>query len=242
LEMKLCSHVVTHDTGLAPNPFHGYCTSALCTPSHMNLKKLHEGDWLIGNSPKKDGNKLVYAMRIWPVLSMDQYFGDDRFQCKKPKWDGTLEEQCGDNIYFRDGDGHWKRLPSRFHNDCDHFKQDIGKDLAGHPVFIAKHLYYFGCKRVIIPHALEGVIHYGRSAHYSYSDDDLADEFVRWLEANHKPGVLGKPRDMRDHSGETGAMLTDWIADCTCQSKNQHHSDCQPKSQSSSERYGGGCP
>ena len=32
--MKLYSHIFTADTGLAPNPFHGYCTSALCTPSH----------------------------------------------------------------------------------------------------------------------------------------------------------------------------------------------------------------
>jgi hypothetical protein len=66
--MRLCSHVITDDTGLAPNPFHGYCTSALCTPSHTNAK-LKEGDWLIGNSPKKDGNRLVYAMRISEVSS-----------------------------------------------------------------------------------------------------------------------------------------------------------------------------
>ena len=34
--MRIARHVVTQDTGLAPNPFHGFCTSALCTPSHMD--------------------------------------------------------------------------------------------------------------------------------------------------------------------------------------------------------------
>src|SRR5437870_2160870 len=78
-KMRLCSHVVTVDAGLAPNPFHGYCTTAVCTPSHMNLK-LEKGDWLIGNSPNEDGNRLVYAMRIADVLSMNQYFHDARFK------------------------------------------------------------------------------------------------------------------------------------------------------------------
>jgi hypothetical protein len=62
--MRLCSHVVTDDTGFAPNPFHGYCTGAVCTPSHKSAG-LKEGDWLIGHSTKKDGHRLVYAMCQW---------------------------------------------------------------------------------------------------------------------------------------------------------------------------------
>src|SRR3972149_2464014 len=98
--MKICSHVITNDTGLAPNPFHGYCTTALCTPSHMNAR-LKLGDWLIGNSIRDDGNRLVYAMHIAEVLSMDEYFHDSGFHAKKPKASGALDEQCGDNFYFR---------------------------------------------------------------------------------------------------------------------------------------------
>ena len=233
--MRLCSHVITDDTGLAPNPFHGYCTSAVCTPSHMNLK-LEKGDWLIGNSPNEDGNRLVYAMRISDVLSMNQYFHDDRFKDKKPKPDGTLEEQCGDNIYFQDG--HWKRMPSRFHNDCDNFSKDIGKNFAGHPVFVAEHFYYFGRRRVDIPDHLVDVIQKTQGSHYS---DHLADDFVTWLKANHELGVRGMPSDMADHAGETGTMLTEWIADCTGEAKNRQRPDCQPKSQPSSERRRRGC-
>jgi hypothetical protein len=162
--MRLCSHVITHDTGLAPNPFHGYCTSALCTPSHMKAQ-LKEGSWLMGNSEKGDGYRLVYAMRISKRISMYDYFHDDRFGHKKPKPGGTPEEQCGDNIYCTDLAGKWKRLPSRFHNKCSNFKQDTGNDPAGRPVFVAEHFYYFGSRRVDIPDELEGIIKRGKGIH-----------------------------------------------------------------------------
>jgi hypothetical protein len=182
--MKLYSHVITDDTGLAPNPFHGFCTSALCTPSHKNAK-LGNGDWLIGNSRRREGNRLVYAMRISEVLRMNDYFQDGRFECKKPKPDGTSIEQCGDNIYFRGGNGQWKRLPSRFHNDRNAFVKDVGDEFAGRPVFVAEHFYYFGRRRVAIPNKFAGVICGGIGIH---DKSDSADDFVTWLEDNHQPG------------------------------------------------------
>ena len=227
--MRLCSHVVTADHGLAPNPFHGYCTSALCTPSHVNAR-LQKGDWLIGHSTRKDGNRLVYAMCISEVLTMDQYFHDSRFADKKPKPDGTLEEQCGDNFYYKYGLDRWRRLPSRFHNHAANFIKDVGKNFAGHPVFVAEHFYYFGCRRIAIPEKFQRVIRNRQGIHYR--SGPLADEFVTWLEANYKPGVLGKPRHMEDHAGETGRMLIDLVADCTGQTESQERSDCRPKSRS----------
>ena len=237
--MKLYSHVITDDTGLAPNPFHDFCTSAVCTPSHKNAK-LGNGDWLIGNSRRREGNRLVYAMRIAEVLSMNDYFRDDRFERKKPKPDGTWIEQCGDNMYFRGDDGQWKRLPSRFHNDRNAFVKDVGHDLAGHPVFVAEHFYYFGRRRVAIPDKLAGVICSGQSVH---DKSDLADEFVTWLEDNHQTGILGTPRDMLDHAVETGTMITELISDAAGQMKNQERRGCRPQSQSVTEiqRRSRGC-
>jgi hypothetical protein len=184
--MKLCSHVIKHDCGLAPNPFHGYCTTALCTPSHMRAR-LVEGDWLIGVSPRGDGNRLVYAMRISERLSMNEYFHDERFESKKPKPDGTEIEQCGDNIYYQRRT-RWTRLPSHFHNGPN----DLDKD-AGCPVFVAEHFYYFGGNRVAIPDDLKGVIQPRQGISYK---NHLADKFVTWLEANYKPGLIGTPRDI----------------------------------------------
>jgi hypothetical protein len=35
MNTKLRSYIVRVDTGLAPNPFWGFCTLALCTPNHQ---------------------------------------------------------------------------------------------------------------------------------------------------------------------------------------------------------------
>lgn len=206
--MKLCAHVITTDAGLAPNPFHGYCTTAVCTPSHRNAQ-LRPGDWLIGHSPRADGNRLVYAMHLAEVLTMDQYFHDVRFQAKKPKPAGALDEQCGDNLYFRDS-GRWKRLPSRFHNSSAAFQKDVGKNLKGRPVFIARKFYYFGENSVAIPAQLERVILKRQGIHYPKGD--LPVKFVTWLQANYAPGIFGQPRDLSDRSRETGPMVADYSA------------------------------
>lgn len=214
--MGLRSHVVTFDGGLAPNPFHGYCTSAVCTPSHTNAR-LKEKDWLIGHSSKGDGNRLVYAMRISEILRMNQYFDDERFERKKPKMDGKPEQQCGDNIYYQNADGRWQRLPSPFHNDTRSLEQD-----PAHLVFIAKHFYYFGDKRVSFPPELEGVICGGQGTRIK---DHLADVFVAWLEANYEPGVLGMPLDMRDYTGTDSAAHA--ALDAICRPKSG--SNCEPR-------------
>jgi len=46
---KICFYRMTDDTGFAPNPFHGYCTVATCTPNHMRGRtRLREGDYIVG--------------------------------------------------------------------------------------------------------------------------------------------------------------------------------------------------
>jgi Nucleotide modification associated domain 2/Nucleotide modification associated domain 3 len=194
----------------------------------MNAQ-LKKGDWLIGNSPKKDGNRLVYAMRISDVLSMNQYFHNKQFEAKKPKPDGTLIEQCGDNIYYQRGVNQWTRLPSPFHNSRKNFEKDVG-----HHVFVAEHFYYFGRRRVAIPDNLREVIQDRQGIHYK--KDRLADDFVAWLEANHKPGILGTPLDMEDRSAETDPILTDLNANRARQALNRGRSNCRPKSNQTQQR------
>jgi Nucleotide modification associated domain 2 len=216
-EMKLFSHIVKDDLGVAPNPFHGYCTTAVCTPSHMNLR-LEEGDWLIGTSPKKDSHKLVYAMCILKPLTMNEYFCDERFQCKKPKRDGTDIEQRGDNIYYKHGE-EWKQLHSEFHGKGNK-EQDVGKNDQGHPVFVAKHFYYFGYKREKIPSEFKDVIWEGQGGRYTRGE--LAGKFVSWLKAKPKCGIIGFPGDIVDQRGKTKATCTGHhIAESTPQHENE---------------------
>lgn len=53
--MRLLSYIIKHDTGLAPNPLHGYCTLAVCTPNHQNAD-IKKDDWILGLSGKAQGH------------------------------------------------------------------------------------------------------------------------------------------------------------------------------------------
>jgi hypothetical protein len=189
--MKICSYVVKRDTGLAPNPFWGYCSLAVCTPNHQRAR-LIPGDWLVGNSPVGYGQRLVYAMQIDEVLDFDAYFRDPKFSLKKPKPNGTFKERVGDNFYFRKGDK-WKRLPFALHSDEASFHKDLGKDLRGSPVFVGQHYYYFGDRRIPFPDKFNAIVR--RRQGIKYTEGRLAGNFVRWLKQYHRPGLIGRPLD-----------------------------------------------
>lgn len=202
-KMKICRYVMTNDSGLAPNPYHGWCTLALCTPNHKNAK-LSPGDWIVGHSDIKDGNKLIYAMRVEKVLNFNQYFNDPDFQNKKPKLLGEREEQCGDNFYYSEN-GQWRRLTSWNHNDSEHFIKDVGSDLKGRPVFVSQDFYYFGDRREPFPDEFKALIKDRHGITYKdpkhlpkhFKDSEhFYSSFVEWLRTNSKEkGQIGKPRD-----------------------------------------------
>ena len=187
--MRLCSYVMTHDFGFAPNPFGGYCTLAACTPNHCRVN-LGEGDWLVGHSSVQYGQELIYAMKILEVLGLDCYYREPRFQFKKPQFGRTLREACGDNIYYKNQDGTWGRHKSGFHTERSRQEQDQ----KGDRVFIAKHFYYFGRESVKIPDHLKGIIHAGPSCNCKHPEP-LARAFVDWLQTSYTPGRHALPRD-----------------------------------------------
>jgi hypothetical protein len=191
--MKILCHVVMCDTGLAPNPFHGYCTTAVCTPSHRNAK-LEPGDWIVGHTSASatKPRHLVYAMRVDEILGLDAYFRDARFQAKKPRADGTAEDCCGDNIYFKH-DNVWCWISPSLHDDSRSHMKDIGK---GNPrAFISEHFFYFGENSPPIESSMRYILHAGQSYHYVRSNQ--ATDFVQWLDAHHGPaGLKGSPRDL----------------------------------------------
>ena len=76
---RLCTYIITNDTGLAPNPFWARCTLSVCTPNHQGAN-LHEGDWIAGFLSKNRGYKFVYAMELSERLNLNDYFNDSRFQ------------------------------------------------------------------------------------------------------------------------------------------------------------------
>jgi len=199
--MRLCSYIVKKDTGLAPNPFWGYCTLAVCTPNHMGILA-EPGDWFLGTTMAERGNKLLYAMEVLERLHFDDYFKAPRFNKKKPVINGTWRQRCGDNMYFKDAAGNWKQHPSLFHRDED----VIRKDLKNQYVFISKHFYYFGNKAFKIPIKYSDLIWRSQGVKCSH-DSECVKGFVGWLKTKYKPGVHGEPIDRERKARATSQTI-----------------------------------
>ncbi len=135
--MTLFSYIVTHDSGFAPNPFFGYCTLACCKP---DIRRVAQKDhWVVGLTPKAQGNAVVYFMRVGEVLDYPGYWTDDRFNEKKPRHDGDGRQKVGDNIY--------EPLPDGEREHCMNKK----KDIDGYNVLISETFAYFGSKPLPLP-------------------------------------------------------------------------------------------
>ncbi len=211
--MKLLKYVMTTDSGLAPNPFFGVCSLALCTPNHMNAK-LEVGDWVVGHSSRKQGNKLVYAMRLTKILDMPSYFA--AFPEKRPNPTGSLVEQCGDNLCDYQG-GQWTRLPSACHNNVDIFKQD-----QGHPVFLAEgedNFWYFGGNDNHLTAAFNDQFPELIKDRQGFSyerNEQLIAKFEAWLRSMGYSGPCGSPRDLPPQPSGTYLVQIDpeerWVS------------------------------
>lgn len=187
--MRLCSYVVKHDTGLAPNPFWGYCTLAVCTPNHMGIKA-QPGDWFLGATQKELGDKIVYAMRVSETLSFDEYNDDPRFEDKKPVMKAPWKKRSGDNLYYRDKRGTWQQRPNPYHDTHEDRKKDLR-----HPfVFIGHHFYYFGESAVSIPQEYFDLL-WRRQGLKCNHDPQLVRDFISWLQSTYDSGIHGEPRD-----------------------------------------------
>jgi hypothetical protein len=133
-------------------------------------------------------------MRLTQVLDMQTYFTN--FPEKRPVRNGSYEQQCGDNLYFRDGD-RWARLPSAEHNT----EQDFAKD-RGRPVFLAdgtENYWYFGagsklCKLDGFTDRFPWLLKDRQGFSYIYDERRIA-AFATWLDEFGQRGLIGQPRD-----------------------------------------------
>lgn len=185
---KICSYIVKYDVGLAPNPFWGYCTLAVCTPNHQGAKLLKD-DWIIGISPKEDGNRLVYLMQLTEQpMHFNQYYSDKRFQNKKPNKRGNYKEIVGDNFYFLGENKIWKQHSTLLHNDIESFNQDTEYPY----VFISKNFSYLGNKRIPLNKDYEKFIYARQGIKYFY-DIELIGQLSEEIKNNYGTGLIGRP-------------------------------------------------
>lgn len=187
--MRLCSYIITNDTGFAPNPFGGYCTLAACTPNHQGVR-LSGGDWVVGHATGGLGRGLIHAMQVAETLDFDTYYKDPRFRHKKPRFDGSWRAACGDNIYYRAANGAWTQHPTLFHDTPENRLQDTRNPR----VFVSEHFYYFGENAPEVPKRFSALLRDRQGCKCSHPEE-LLRAFLEWLHERFEPGIHGDPRD-----------------------------------------------
>ncbi len=187
--MRLFSYIVAHDTGLAPNPFWGYCTLSCCKPTIRRTANV--GDYIVGLSSKSKGNKVIYAMEVKEILTISEYFRDERFTGKIPDYSKeTVVHKCGDNFYEPLPNDSYRQLRS-LHSDGD--EEDLGNkqhDLGGKNVLISQNFVYFGSKAIDLPDRF-AELKVGRS-HKNRFSDELVSDFIQFVSA-HEKGMHAPP-------------------------------------------------
>lgn len=195
--MRLYSYVVAYDSGSAPNPFWGCCTLAICKPAIRRTAKV--GDWVVGIGPanKPTRGKVVYAMQVSEVLTLDAYFRDVRFGAKKPRG-GSKDprHRVGDNVY-RQVKGEWRKYAGGTHTE-----RHLAKDVSGKNVLIGARFYYFGREAVALPKGL-ALVGKGGQGHRSWFPRTYIEMLEAWLEKAFAPGVHGGPEAMTEFEVRT---------------------------------------
>jgi hypothetical protein len=202
---RLFTYTIRVDDGAAPNPFRGLCSLAICKPAIRRAAKT--GDWVAGLGSKRAhsgdlSRKLVYAMRVEAVLSLDEY--DEQAPAnwphRIPNIDSSdLSERLGDCIYdFSSG--------KPVQRPGVHGPENVQTDLTGHNVLISREFYYFGSHAYSLPDDLLPICHQTQG-HKSTANAPYVQRFVRWLHGlNLVPGQLYGWPD----------FIIDWAAIATC--------------------------
>lgn len=204
------SYKIEHDYGLAPNPFGGYCTLAVCRGQIRANNRLGVGDWVIGTgsraleriSNRDQLHHLIFAMQIEEITTFEDYWNDNRFQYKKPVINGSLVQIYGDNFYHKDEKtGDWIQensahsLKSGFPNN-DH----LIRDTKSENVLISKTFYYFGNNSFLIPKKFLAICCEGRGIKSISIPEDISSEFIEWLTSKYELGIHGDPINWVEHS------------------------------------------
>lgn len=195
--MNIFSYVLRHDYGLAPNPFGGHCTLAVCKPGIRKNKNLKLGDWIIGIAGQTLGkpNHLIYAMQVEEKIAFDDYWEDPRFSYKKPIENGSLVQMYGDNFYHIDKDtGEWiQENSAHSKSSSSPNMKHLNRDISGEYVLISQHFYYWGNKAPNIPPKFSEVVNEGRGFKYKKIPKDVKKLFIQWIQQNYESGIQGDP-------------------------------------------------
>lgn len=199
--MRLFTYKQTHDSGFAPNPFHGVCTLATCKPRIRLHKQV--GDWIAGfTSSRLTGDavgseRLIYLMQVTEKLPLEDYFADARFRAKIPTvGEGDCRSRVGDNIYGK-RDGIFFQVPNQSHHP-----HQLAKDTSGQFALISRHFAYFGSEPLVLPPEVRPNVPKVQAGHgVATRDPRLAQAFVDLVMARGT-GIHARPTEWR-HNDES---------------------------------------
>jgi hypothetical protein len=200
--MNYFSYVVEHDFGLAPNPFGGYCTLAVCKPGIRQNKNLEIGDWIIGTGSKKLNrmNHLIYAMKVEEKMTFDEYWNDTRFYYKRPIINGSLVQMYGDNFYHKSSlTNDWIQEPSAHSTVNKEKHKEI--DTSANSVLISNNYYYLGVNSIKIPDNFNMFCKKGPGMKYKDLSETGA-EFIDWIIRHVSEGINGDPINWIEYKDE----------------------------------------
>ncbi|WP_146230403.1 hypothetical protein [Pseudomonas soli] len=188
--MKIYSYVVARDYGFAPNPFHGFCSLATCKP--LVRKMASVGDFVVGITPKHDGNRICYVMEVSSKITFDDYWCGASYQNKKPRFDLSYKYAVGDNIYCKLPDGSWHQQDSHHtHEDGRPIQENIEVDTGTtESVLLGERFSYWGSEGIDIPAEFGGLrVARGHKCDFGQA---FVEKFKVWF-FNQERGVLGNP-------------------------------------------------
>lgn len=208
--MKLFSYCIPMDDGAAPNPYWGVCTLTICKPQIRRVAT--KGDWIVGVGSKRVKGKsyagrLVYAMKVTDVMSLEDYdvYCQEMLPGKIPDIESrSYKRKVGDCIYDFSRSKPMQRKGV-------HRPEHQAKDLRGLNALLSRHFYYFGESAVKIPAKFSALVRQGQGFQ-STKNESIKDDFVTWLQGQYKRNRLyGKPQvklRFLVNGGECGCVKT----------------------------------
>ena len=193
---RLFSYIVEHDQGFAPNPFWGKCTLAHCKPIHdvPGIRSVAEiGDWVVGLTPKKEGNRVIYFMEVTDKKqSFEEYFKDPKFKKKIPNKNSKNEKvRKGDNIYQPPGSSCGPLRSLHSHKDNSEKENAKRRDLHYDKVLISNNFTYWGRERIPLPKNLTFLI-IARGYRNHFSPEQIKT-FMKFAKKYQHQGRVGYP-------------------------------------------------
>lgn len=182
---NLYTYRIPTDDGAAPNPYHGFCTLAICKGQIRN--KAQVGDWVVGIGCQTAKDRMVYAMRINLKMTFQEYDQWAQVNCprKVPNMAGGYQDRCGDCIYAYNDNGVTQRRGP-------HTQEHQETDLRGKYVLVSSRFWYYGQEAVGLPSNLQIIVPKQQESRVHVNQPHL-ESFVTWIRTLPL-GVHGHPQ------------------------------------------------